>query len=171
MQDNARHAKSRGWETICLSVKPFAARRVGSSKSKFTNMQTKKALRYRQPDWPQSIHRFKTSWCHCFSFWTRHNNHNKLSTVREKESAKETTSGIHSLRGRPTLLKYRNVAAVYVFQVQTRLVSEDGSGNSAESFPKATAAFVREVWTLERVHFVARLQRLFWTRRTAVFPK
>ena len=31
-----------------------------------------------------------------------------------KESAKEKTSGIHSLRGRPTLLRYRDVAAVYV---------------------------------------------------------
>ena len=56
-------------------------------------------------------------------------------------------------------------------QVQTRLVSEGGSGGSggnAESFPKATAVFVQEVWTLERAHFVARLQRwMFWTTTPA----
>ena len=84
-----------------------------------------------------------------------------------KESAKEKTSGIHSLRGRPALFRYRDVAAV-----QTRLVSEGGAGGNAESFPKATAIFVQEVWTLERAHFVARLQRwMFWTRKMAVFPK
>ena len=43
-----------------------------------------------------------------------------MSTLPVKESAKEKTSGIHFLRGWPTLLKYRGVAA-YVpdFSVRT----------------------------------------------------
>ena len=100
--------------SVCLSVCLSSRAPRGAWAAPTQNAQTCKLKRHcatRKPHWPQSIHRFKTSWRHCVSFWTRNS---KLSTLPVKESAKEKTSGIHFLRGRPTLLKYRGVATMYV---------------------------------------------------------
>ena len=63
--------------SVCLSVKPCAAWRVGSSNSIHMHttcrLRTSRQCATRQPDWPLSIHWFKTSWRRCFSFWTKNN--------------------------------------------------------------------------------------------------